>query len=215
MIEATRGLRKGVTEEGIAGELSRSLWSRGVLPAVLLVAGDDRQLSYRHPIPTGLPIQKHAMIVVCGNYKGLILSLTRHISFGPAPVELQKKQESSIRVEMAMWKSSIPGASSDAVFEAAKKAYAAEGYPSEELKHHQGGAAGYDPRDWLGGVDNRSILAGEALAWNPSISGAKSEDTILCAEDGRHEILTDTPGWPNVTVNLDGTSYQRPGFLVL
>jgi len=214
MLEGVSRLKKGASEFGIASELSRSLWSRGVLPAVLLVGGDERQISFRHAIPTALPVHRHAMLVICGNYKGLILSLTRLISFGEAPEGLVKKQLACLQVEAAMWKASQPGARSGEVFAAAKAEYAAQGFPGEELKHHQGGAAGYEPREWLGGVHDELIVENSPLAWNPSIMGAKSEDTILCGASG-HEILTTSPGWPSLKITHAGAAFERPGFLNL
>jgi antitoxin VapB len=207
-------MKKGMSEEQLAGEMSKSLWSRGVLPAVLLVGGDERQIAYRHAIPTALPVHRHAMLVACGNYKGLILSLTRMIAFSEPPESLLKKQQACIRVEAAMWAASRPGARSGEVFNAAKAAYAAEGFPAEELKHHQGGAAGYEPREWLGGVHDELIVENTPLAWNPSISGGKSEDTILCGS-AAHEILTAPALWPSIKTEFQGKPFERPGFLLI
>src|SRR6185436_18658845 len=42
-----------------------------------------------------------------------------------------------------------------------------------------------------------------AAAWNPSITGTKSEDTILADADG-HQFLTRGGNWPTLTVEHDG-----------
>lgn len=216
MEEAVRSFRPGMSEMAMAGELSRSLWRREVLPAVLLVGGDQRQFDYRHAIPTPLPVEQHAMLVVCGNYRGLILSLTRIIAFGPPPAELAARQEACLHVEAAMWAASKPGASYGEVFAAARQEYARQGFPTEELRHHQGGSAGYEPRERLGGVHDLDRMAeGTPLAWNPSIQGAKSEDTVLCAADGDHEVLTLTPAWPIQSIVHEGRAFSRPAIRVL
>jgi antitoxin VapB len=49
-------------------------------------------------------------------------------------------------------------------------------------------------------------------AWNPSITGAKSEDTILVGNDG-NENVTAIPGWPAITVKVDGRVVERPDIL--
>jgi antitoxin VapB len=53
-------------------------------------------------------------------------------------------------------------------------------------------------------------VVGQVYAWNPSITGYKSEDTMLVGEK-RNEVLTAIPGWPEKVV--DGIA--RPSILVL
>ena len=49
-----------------------------------------------------------------------------------------------------------------------------------------------------------------AVAWNPSLPGAKAEDTFLITRDGL-ENLTSDPNWP--TVEVEGR--RRPDLLLL
>ena len=44
------------------------------------------------------------------------------------------------------------------------------------------------------------VVEGQAFAWNPSITGAKVEDTILVRAAG-NEIITLTPSLPAITIN--------------
>ena len=39
-----------------------------------------------------------------------------------------------------------------------------------------------------------------AVAWNPSLSGAKIEDTFVVSSDEKLENLTFDPNWPSVEV---------------
>jgi antitoxin VapB len=88
------------------------------------------------------------------------------------------------------------------IFETAVSMYSETGYPGEWQKHHQGGTSGYEPREYLaipGSTD--LVTVGQAYAWNPSITGYKSEDTILVGAD-HNEILTAMPDWP--VIHVDG-----------
>ncbi|HXT34751.1 MAG TPA: aminopeptidase P family protein, partial [Chloroflexota bacterium] len=55
---------------------------------------------------------------------------------------------------------------------------------------------------------------GQAFAWNPSIAGAKVEDTVLLGERGI-EVLTATGEWPMVEVEVGGKRFLRPAILAL
>jgi antitoxin VapB len=55
---------------------------------------------------------------------------------------------------------------------------------------------------------NEVVAAGQVYAWNPSITGSKSEDSVLITPQG-FEVLTATPGWP--LIEVDGV--QRPAIL--
>jgi Xaa-Pro aminopeptidase len=52
------------------------------------------------------------------------------------------------------------------------------------------------------------LEAGMALAWNPSLTGAKVEDTFLLTEEGLLN-LTEDPSWPTVAVG----GRERPDLL--
>ena len=54
--------------------------------------------------------------------------------------------------------------------------------------------------------------ASQGFAWNPSITGTKSEDIILCRDDGP-EILSLAGDWPTFDVEINGTVYPRPDIL--
>jgi antitoxin VapB len=58
------------------------------------------------------------------------------------------------------------------------------------------------------------VQEGQAYAWNPSIIGAKSEDTFLVGQAG-NDVLTTIPGWPMIAVELPGEKdpILRPGTL--
>ena len=89
-------------------------------------------------------------------------------------------------------------------------AYARVGFPDEWRWHLQGGLTGYEPREVLATPTSGEIIAaGQALAWNPTIAGAKVEDTILVGAES-NEILTRTSLWPVASIQIPGPSREVP-----
>jgi hypothetical protein len=55
--------------------------------------------------------------------------------------------------------------------------------------HHQGGLTGYASREVIATPSSREIIqAGHAFAWNPSITGAKAEETFVLLESGAEVV---------------------------
>jgi len=70
------------------------------------------------------------------------------------------------------------------------------GFAGEEHLHHQGGASGYRTREWVAHpASSEQVQLNQAFAWNPSITGTKTEETSIALAD-RVEIITTTPDWP-------------------
>ena len=210
---AIRSVRPGQTEYQIAGLLANAAESRGVQAIVNLIATDERIFKFRHPLPTAKKLEHYAMLVLCGRKYGLVCSATRFVHFGRLPDDLRRKAEAVARVDAAFINATRPGTSLGEIFHHATTAYAQAGFPDEWIRHHQGGPAGYEPREIVATPDSTGdVSIGQAYAWNPSIAGTKSEDTILVGENG-NEILTAIPDWPTVTVSVDGQMIERPAIL--
>jgi antitoxin VapB len=151
------------------------------------------------------------MLILCGRQHGLVCSLTRLVHFGPLSDELKRKAEACARVDATFIMSTRPGQTLGEIFSKAADTYAATGFPGEWQKHHQGGTSGYEPREYLAVPGSRDrVNIGQVYAWNPSITGYKSEDTILVGKT-QNEVLTEIPDWP-VTI-IDGIA--RPSILVV
>jgi Xaa-Pro aminopeptidase len=206
-------VRPGLTEMEIAGLLAAATYAQGALPIVNLIATDERIFRFRHPLPTGKKLERYAMLVLCGRRQGLVASITRLVHFGPLPEELQRKQEACARVDATFIARTRPGARLGDVFAAAQAAYAEAGFPDEWQLHHQGGPAAYEPREFVATPGSGHVVQeGEVYAWNPSITGIKSEDTIVAGRE-RNEVLTTISGWPMLQVEVDGVSWERPAIL--
>lgn len=212
--EVARGAAPGDTEYGLAGRLTAALFERGVWPVVILVAADERAWRYRHPLPTPAAVREHLMLVCSGKREGLVAAVTRLVRFRPVDAELRRRHDAVCQVDATLIAHTLPGAPVWSVLERGIEAYAAAGYPAEWRAHHQGGAAGYQARDYRALPASREIIQeGQAFAWNPSIAGTKSEDTILAGAAGP-EILTASPDWPLVECEVGGRRVARPDILV-
>ncbi len=214
MRQAVEALEPGMSEYEIAGLLAQAVESRGVQAIVNLVATDERVFAYRHPLPTSKTLRNYAMLVLCGRKWGLVCSMTRLVHFGALPAELQQKARAVARVDAEMIAATRPGRAIGDVFRHAQAVYRSVGYAEEWKLHHQGGPAGYAAREFIATPrSTETVLLGGAFAWNPSITGVKSEDTILVGE-GSHEIITEMDGWPALEVEVEGRMISRPAILV-
>jgi Xaa-Pro aminopeptidase len=198
------------TEARLAGAGAEALWARGIHPTLTLVGGERRLPIYRHATAGPDPLGSRAMLVFCARRHGLYANLTRFVYFRPPSPEERRLAEHVARVEAAAWAASTPGATVGSVYAAIVEAYAGLGHPGAELHHHQGGTTGYLSRELvaLPGMD-AVIEANTALAWNPSLPGAKIEDTAITSDRGL-EVLTVDPRWP--TASVEGRA--RPDLLV-
>ncbi len=191
----------GMSEYEIAAVLGKETQSRGAQPIVNLIATDERVYKYRHPLPTDKKLEKYAMLVLCGRKWGLVCSITRLIHFGIVPSDLQDRILATAQVNATLITSTQPGQTLGEIFAQEQQLYRNLGYPDEWQKHHQGGLTGYEPREALALPSSQEIVVeGQAFAWNPSISGAKVEDTILVGDE-KNEIITITPNLPATIIN--------------
>jgi len=208
--EACRALQPGETEFEVAARLSAACLARGLDPVTRLVAADERTRQWRHPLPTHKRIQKYAMVVIGTQARGLVISASRLVHFGTPPDDLTHKANACTKVDAAVIKATVPGATASQLFELLRSTYAEVGYPDEWQFHHQGGLAGYAAREWRATPTSpHQVAEGQIYAWNPTIQGVKSEDTVMTTATGP-EIITATGNWP--TIDVDGI--KRPGILI-
>jgi Xaa-Pro aminopeptidase len=213
MDNAVRAVRPGQTEHEIAALLAQETESRGVHVIVNLIATDERIFAFRHPLPTGKRLERYAMLVLCGRLRGLVCSITRFIHFGPLPDDVRRKAEAVAQIDATFIAATRPGQTLGEIFRQALAIYAETGFPDEWQLHHQGGPAAYEPREWVATPDSSDVVSvGQAYAWNPSITGAKSEDTVLVGDAG-NEVLTTIENWPMLPVKINGRAIARPAIL--
>jgi len=213
--ETALTIKPGDEERAVIGRLSERLWREGMDFVVAFCAADERISLFRHPVATDKKIEKRAMISVNSRKRGLIVSITRFVQFGKVPADLRKRYEDNVYVDTAMMTATIPGRPASEVFEAALHAYAEKGYPEEYKLHHQGGAIGYVGRDYRVTAKTIEIIQeNQAFTWNPSITGTKSEDTMLATKNG--PIVFSEPSlFPVLTMERNGYVFKRPDIMEL
>lgn len=215
MSETCRQLIPHMTEFQVAALLSGKCLMRGIDTTVRLVAFDERISRYRHPIPTAKALDRCALVVLGARRHGLVVSLSRMVSLGPIGSELRDKHDAVCRVDAVLNLSSVHGQSLGRILKEGIAQYEREGCADEWRLHHQGGLTGYEGRDIRATPDSEYVLAvPTAVAWNPTITGTKCEDTFLVTERGV-ENLTDSPDWPKVKAETDKGTLERCDILEL
>ncbi|MCU0569336.1 MAG: M24 family metallopeptidase [Oculatellaceae cyanobacterium Prado106] len=201
MTEVLASAKPDWTEAQLAGAGAAALWRRGLHPALTLAAGEKRLPRYRHPIPTQEPLGRMAMLVFCARGYGLYANLTRFVCFGSLSTAEANLHNQVYIIEADLLDRCRPGARLDELYGAIAQAYQDSGYPHAIQEHHQGGLTGYLSREVVATPTTRDILhPNMALAWNPSLPGAKVEDTFAIAPDAPLENLTFDPNWPSTEI---------------
>jgi Xaa-Pro dipeptidase len=205
--------RRGEKESEVVGRLCSNLWKDRIDPVTLMAAADDRVSRFRHPIPTEKRIEKYLMVSVNARKWGLIVSFTRFLYFGKVPDELLEKYLANVFIDCTFMAASLPGLPAREVLQRGIDAYREKGFPEEWKLHHQGGSIGYTGRDYRTTFNTQeSIQENQAFTWNPSITGTKSEDTILATSKGP-EMITRPILFPELPIKAEGISFLRPGIL--
>jgi Xaa-Pro dipeptidase len=192
------------TDFDSAAAISMALESVGAHPVCLIVGGDGRLRSFRHPLAVGEVVHDAMMAVVVARRGGLHVAATR-LAVRDAGDEIITLTKTLGSIFDSVLDASVPGGSWGDTLVALADAYESAGYPGAWREHFQGGPIGFEQREFEIAptqIDSPywSLIRRRhtAIAWNPSLSGgAKIEETYLVGDDG-FEFLSATPGWPVV-----------------
>ena len=157
---------------------------------IAFCAADERISDFRHPVATGKKIEKRAMISVNSRRKGLIVSITRFVQFGPVPAKLKKLYEDNVLRRQRDHGRNETGPAGLGSLPSRSRRLRREGLSEEYKLHHQGGAIGYFGRDYKATAATKELVReNQGFAWNPSITGTKSEDTMIATSAGADHHL--------------------------
>jgi antitoxin VapB len=213
METAAGEIAPGISEYAIAGLLAEECFLRDMTPVLLLVGTDDRAHRFNQPIPSSKTLERYALLTLAARRHGLIVSLTRMVHFGTIPDDLRQRAEACARIDAAAIAATRPGNQASTIFARLEAAYTNEGHTDEWLHQHQGGAAGYALREWLAAPDSGEVVhENQPFIWKPALVGVQSTDTLLAQAD-RADILTSTPHWPTLHIQVDGMPIERPTIL--
>ena len=188
--EAAAEVAPGIGEHEAAGILSGACERRGLFPSVLLAAADGRIAAHRHPLPHDGVVERRAMLVISAERGGLYANLTKLVELDELAPETARRVAATNDILVGMRDATRPGRPLSEVFADCRRLYAEAGYPDQWQLHHQGGSTGYGSREVIATPDTRDVVeVGQAFAWNPSITGAKAEETFVLTEAGP-EVVT-------------------------
>jgi len=208
-------IKKGMSEEEIRAMVSYELYKRNIIPTVLLIGVDSGIYNYRHVIPKGRRLKNFAQINICAKRGGLVVALTRLVYFGDIPQELKDKQEVAEQVYCEFLYNLKDGVKYSDIFKNAIDIYKKYGYENEWKNHHQGGSIGYNEREFIFTLNSNLIVKNnQAFAFNPTLPGAKVEDTVIL-KNNRVEIITYTGKWPYKRIEYKGKKIFVPEILVV
>ena len=220
------------TERDAAGRLREELWRNDLESPVALVGGAERAPRHRHFAPTDERLGAYALLTVVAERDGLHVAVTRTVAFD-APDWLEDRHRAASRVAATAVAATREQADVDDrtadtdsrtadtddravdtggraadVFRAIQDAYEAVGWAGEWERHHQGGAIGFESREWTATPGDETPVESPApYAWNPTVEGAKSEDTVFVGDDGV-DVLTDTGSWPARTYEAADRDFE-------
>ncbi len=181
----------------VAAAVAHELESVGAKAVCLIVGGDERLRTLRHPLAVGDIVEEAIMVVAVARRGGLHAAGTRlAVRRGDDP--LLDQMRALAPVNEAVLAATRPARTWGEIVTALARAYASAGHPEAWREHVQGGPLAFEQREFELAPGESGPPYGDlpcrvstAVAWNPSLrGGAKFEDTYLVGESGL-ELVTD------------------------
>ena len=112
------------------------------------------------------------------------------VEFEEPEPEIRRHQAASDEILARMRdEATKPSRSLADAFADCRRFYDEAGFPDEWRLHHQGGMTGYASREVMATpYTDVPIENGQAFSWNPSVTGAKAEETFVLTEDGAEVV---------------------------
>lgn len=204
----------GMKETDVSGKLMAAFSLRGYIPTVVLIGSDERNLKYRHPIPSDKVIDKSLLLVLCPRKFGLHVPITRTVQFGGSlDPEIERRYEAASLIAANCIAHTEPGVKFSEILELQKRLYTELGFENEWRNHFQGGITGYIPNDSTLCFDpDARIVENQSFNWFITITGVNTEDTIISGKN-IPDVLTNSGVWPVKSYSANGKEIKLPQIL--
>jgi Xaa-Pro aminopeptidase len=214
-IEATcRNCEPGQSECEIAGEVAHRLIRHQIYPERIQVCADGRAATYPHWTFGNEPVQRSVAISAIGRRAGLCLGVSRTISFGTPPNELQNDHHKTVLIQASGMFFTQANFSMFEIWNRVARIYEKFKCDDSWERTEQAEVIGYELAEYpLVPRSELQIAPRMPVYWHPAVGAAMSGDSILVG-DGQFEVLTPAEGWPKVKVVVKGTTIYRPDILV-
>ncbi len=209
------GIGDNLTEETLSNNIKSELIKNGIEVPVILIVSDEMMKNYRHPKPTKKIIDDIVMIILTVKTKGLYLSLSRIVAIGDIPKDYYKAHIDISKINAELIHNTRPNKTIGEVFDKLKNTYKKHKLEEQWKMHHQGGLTGYKGRE-IKAYSNilDKIQVNQAYAWNPTIVGGKSEETIIVGTKENY-IVSQSSVWPKININIENRVYELSDILVI
>ena len=159
------------------------------------------------------PIDRIFMLSVNARKGGLVVCLTRFVHFGKLPEALRTQYEATVYVDCMLMAHTRPGPPAREDSKRASRPTRRRVTPTNGSSITRAGRLDIS-RATIGPISRTPdvVALNQPFCWNPSITGTKSEDTILATADGP-ELITRTIFFPTLTVEVCGHPSIRPAIL--
>lgn len=196
-----KDIKAGLNEYQIEAEIRYAFGKENIELPVLLIASDNNLNTYRHPLPTNNTANERFMAVLCPRYKGIVIALSRIVYFRKRTKDEKKRDEIICKINNMLMNETNIGINSKTLWDFMIQTYKEEGVETEYLNHHQGGAIGFESREWILRPNlDETIQKNQMIAYNPTLIGTKAEETLLLKDNSR-EIITIGSDFPTLTCN--------------
>jgi Xaa-Pro dipeptidase len=214
-VEATcRNCEPGQSECEIAGEVAHRLIRHQIYPERIQVCADGRAAAYPHWTFGSDGVQRSVAISAIGRRGGLCLGVSRTVSFGTPPNELQNDQHKTMLIQASGMFFTQANFAMFEIWNRVARIYEKFKCDDSWERTEQAEVIGYELAEYPFVPRSEFQIAPRMpVYWHPAVGAAMSGDSILVG-DGEFEVLTPAEGWPKLKVVVKGTTIYRPDILV-
>jgi Xaa-Pro aminopeptidase len=213
-VEATaRGVRRGETEEEIAGQLGHRMLHHNIDPVALSIMADDRGTKFRRSGYSSAPVTRTCTLQATGQRDGLYVTAARTIAFDPSD-DFRVAHALAVKLAAIYRSYSKPTTMLSTLSEATSLVLAGTPFEFDDrLSQPAYGAGRFAAEELRRAGHDEPLVAGQAIVWQPRIGAASSVDTVLVTADSV-EAITPPTEWPFKRITVRGVVADIPDLLV-